>query len=101
MLTQLILTLALASSGQQTEPGTVTLDQNWTEPASLAGTWLYRPGDDLSWADGASTTGWATTQIPDLEKPPLDTLGQPYVWYRRTLRLSKKAQADLHREPRP
>lgn len=75
---------------------------SWHEATSLAGTWRYRVGDDPNWAAAElDDTGWTTTEVPDRETPPADTLGQPVVWYRLHVTLSEAARERLVTEPRP
>lgn len=63
-------------------------------PASLAGTWSLRTGDDPAWASPQlDAGGWARVQVPG----PLGRQGYPgytgFVWYRLDLGLSDETAA--------
>lgn len=68
-------------------------------PVSIAGKWLFSPGDDAHWATpNLDDSNWQSTHVPGIWEDPGYPLLQQMAWYRLAIdpkQLSRFEQQDL------
>jgi diguanylate cyclase (GGDEF)-like protein len=89
------LALALAGAAHADTREAVREVVSIEHPIDLTGTWLFRPGDDASWADPKlDDSGWTLLQVPRSWGRQGFAAVHGLAWYRLRLRLAPGIPRD-------